>query len=445
MIGFRSKARFCAALLLLAAFTATGVAALAYKKMRVFVLVPPEQILPGVKKLAVLDFAGEGADGRSFTDVVTSRLLERQRGIQDIHTGGLFGIGGHTQEGRTLQQGAFTDVFALIERSRLAQVLQEQRLAQSGVLDEAQAAQVGRVLGVDAMVVGTVSFSVTDQPLREEHAYTQNRHQYTRSVSCVNREGLMKVHARVVSAESGRVLGSVDRSLPVASKHCADEEGGLPTQQSVAEASSQDLANSLANYLAPHFELREFELERTQNRQFEALGERAAGLAEALRVDDAYAIYKSIHDQDPYSPEVMVDLAILNEVVGNWGQAKDFYDQACQLKQSDDCKRGLDRMTSNLSFRDALAQLGVVIQEHTFAAAAEDVARATADVVEIRGGAEDRIPIRAQPDDTSEVLASVPGGVTFQVVRAEGDWFRIKLLGGKEGYVQKDKVRRRPQ
>jgi hypothetical protein len=258
-----------------------------YKKARVFVLVPPEQILPGVKKLAVLDFAGQGADGRSLADVLTSRLFEKQRGVQGFRTGGVFGIGGHTQEGKTLQQGAFTDVFALIERSRLAQVLQEQRLAQSGVLDAAQAAQVGKVLGVDAIVVGTLSFSVTDQPLREEHRYTVNKRQYTRSVSCVNREGLMKVHARVVSAESGQVLGSVDRPLPVKSKHCDDEEGGLPTGQSVAEASSHDLAEAIANYLAPHFELREFELEKIRNKQFEGLGERAAELSEALRVDEA--------------------------------------------------------------------------------------------------------------------------------------------------------------
>src|SRR2546422_4650230 len=105
-----------------------------YKKMRVFVLIPPDQILPGVKKLAVLDFAGQGADGRSFADVLTSRLFEKQRGIQDIRTTGLFGIRSRSQEGQTLQQGAFTDVFALIERNRLAQVLQEQRLAQSGLL-----------------------------------------------------------------------------------------------------------------------------------------------------------------------------------------------------------------------------------------------------------------------------------------------------------------------
>jgi tetratricopeptide (TPR) repeat protein len=431
--------------LLTAAVLIAGPPTVVYKKTRVFVLVPPEQILPGVKKVAVLDFAGQGADGRSFADVLTSRLFEKQRGIQDIRTTSLFGIRSHTQEGKTFQQGAFTDVFALIERSRLAQVLQEQRLAQSGLLDEAQAAQVGKILGVDAIVVGTVSFTLTDQTSREERTYTENRRQYTRYVSCLQREGLMKVHARVVSAASGQVLGSVDRPLPIKLKHCADEEGVLPTPQSVAEASSHDLAEAIANYLAPHFELREFELEKIRNKQFEGLGERAAEFAEALRVDEAYAIYKSIHDQDAYSPEVLVDLGILNEVVGNWRQAKEFYDQAFQLKKSDDYKRGLDRMTRSLSFRDALAQLGVVIQEHTFAAAAEDVARATANVVEIRGGGEDRIPIRAQPDDHSEVVASVPGGVTFQVVREQGDWFRVKLLGGKEGYVQKDKVKLRQQ
>src|SRR5438309_6792904 len=414
-----------------------------YKKTRLFVLVPPEQILPGVKKVAVLDFAGQGTDGRSFADVLTSKLFEKQRGIQDIRTTSLFGALKHTQEGKTLQQGAFTDVFTLIERNRLAQVLQEQRLAQSGLLDEAQATQVGKILGVDAIVLGTVSFTLTDQPLREERTYSENRRQYTRYVSCLQREGLMKVHARVVSAESGQVLGSVDRPLPIKLKHCADDGGVLPTQQSVAEASSHDLAEAIANYLAPHFELREFELEKIHKNQFEGLGERAAELAEALRVDEAYAIYKSIHDQDAYSPEVLVDLAILNEVVGNWRQAKEFYDQAFQLKKNDDYKRGFDRVTKSLSFHDALAQLGVVIQEHTFAAASEDGARATANVVEIRGGGDDRMPIRAQPDDHSAVVASVPGGVTFQVVREEGNWFRIKLLDAKEGYVQKDKAKLR--
>src|SRR5256886_3768704 len=166
--------------LLTAAVLVAGPATVVYKKTRVFVLVPPEQILPGVKKVAVLDFAGQGADGRSFADVLTSKLFEKQRGIQDIRTTSLFGAIKHTQEGKTLQQGAFTDVFTLIERSRLAQVLQEQRLAQSGLLGEAPGAQGGKILGVDAILVGTLSFTVTDQPSREERTYTEKRRQYTR-------------------------------------------------------------------------------------------------------------------------------------------------------------------------------------------------------------------------------------------------------------------------
>src|SRR3989449_11398577 len=99
--------------LLTAAILIAGPPTVVYKKTRVFVLVPPEQILPGVKKLAVLDFAGQGTDGRSFADVLTSRLFEKQRGIQEIRTTRLFGALKHTQEGKTLQQGAFTDVFKI--------------------------------------------------------------------------------------------------------------------------------------------------------------------------------------------------------------------------------------------------------------------------------------------------------------------------------------------
>src|SRR5207247_6158804 len=105
--------------LLTAAVLVAGPATFVYKKTRVFVLVPPEQILPGVKKVAVLDFAGQGADGRSFADVLTSKLFEKQRGIQDIRTTSLFGAIKHTQEGKTLKKGEITAVITLIVGRRL--------------------------------------------------------------------------------------------------------------------------------------------------------------------------------------------------------------------------------------------------------------------------------------------------------------------------------------
>jgi curli biogenesis system outer membrane secretion channel CsgG len=49
--------------------------------------------------------------------------------------------------------GAYT----LIERSRIQAVLQEQNLALSGRIDPSTAAQVGRILGADAIVIGSVT------------------------------------------------------------------------------------------------------------------------------------------------------------------------------------------------------------------------------------------------------------------------------------------------
>jgi TolB-like protein len=50
-----------------------------------------------------------------------------------------------------------TNQFQVIERSQLDHVLEEQALGQSGALDEETAADVGNLLGVDAIVIGSVS------------------------------------------------------------------------------------------------------------------------------------------------------------------------------------------------------------------------------------------------------------------------------------------------
>ncbi len=50
-----------------------------------------------------------------------------------------------------------TGKFNIIERSKLDQVLAEQYKTVSGIIDEAEASEVGRTLGADAIVVGTIT------------------------------------------------------------------------------------------------------------------------------------------------------------------------------------------------------------------------------------------------------------------------------------------------
>jgi hypothetical protein len=81
-----------------------------------------------------------------------------------------------------------------VERQQLSAILQEQHLATSGILDPATVQQVGKILGVDALFVGTVAQSKESQ----SYVVTQPRHAVT--------GGVTPVGGRTVVSE-GSVLG----------------------------------------------------------------------------------------------------------------------------------------------------------------------------------------------------------------------------------------------
>lgn len=87
------------------------------------VAVNPRADFSVVKRVAVISFSG--AEGGMAADVLTQYLVA---------------------------YGA--DV---VERSRLQSVLEEQHMGAAGILDPLTAKKIGKILGVDALIVGTVS------------------------------------------------------------------------------------------------------------------------------------------------------------------------------------------------------------------------------------------------------------------------------------------------
>lgn len=86
----------------------------------------------------------------------------------------------------------------IIERSRLDQVLKEQNLSLSGALDAGTAARIGKLLSVDAVVIGTIR--VTD----------------TRT----------EFIARVIQSESGIILASADVFVEAGGVQSSVKAGG---------------------------------------------------------------------------------------------------------------------------------------------------------------------------------------------------------------------------
>lgn len=79
--------------------------------------------------LAVLPFQGKG-ESQELVDAATDRMITQLVGLRR---------------------------FKVIERAKLAEVLEEQRLQVSGLVDDKTAVDIGRIAGADAIVVGTVS------------------------------------------------------------------------------------------------------------------------------------------------------------------------------------------------------------------------------------------------------------------------------------------------
>jgi curli biogenesis system outer membrane secretion channel CsgG len=140
-----------------------------------------EQIKPREKRrIAVLDF-----DFASISDMSVLSGVGgggASKGISDLLTNQLFKDGS----------------YILVERSRVATVLNEQNLGASGRIEPTTAAQIGRVLGVDAVLIGSVTkFSYgAKKDVSFGDLFTGSRKQIA----------TVQISARLISTATGEIL-----------------------------------------------------------------------------------------------------------------------------------------------------------------------------------------------------------------------------------------------
>jgi hypothetical protein len=404
--------------------------------IKCFVLQPPDQTLPGVQKLAILDF--NGMAGRAISDYLISSLLVKGHGIGTIK-GGLFS---KDKEGVTYLSGARTDIFTIVERSRLDQVLKEQALGAAGVVDEKQAAALGKVLGVDAIVMGTIIPSSNDATDRRQQTVYSGGKKSNILVDCTTRKVGVTVRMRVVNATTGEILGTKEAHSEIQDDKCGDERAQLATVESLVDQCVRFLADGdLANYLAPHFVQSKFELKDIKVKEYEKLGDQAGDAAENGQLDKSFTLYSAILKDDPYNDAAYYNIGVLHEVVGNYAEADTAYQKASSIRQDDDYTKAIDHCRRLRSFGEILASMGISIQKHSFAVSQTQMASATAEKIRLKGDSGDRISIRSTPEHAGSVVAKVPGGIELELVEKSGEWIKVKTFDGKVGFVNKEDVR----
>lgn len=152
--------------------------------------VPFASAQEGKIRVAVVDFSTEGLSGNSW------------RFSWSAHNLGRAAADGLTSE------LVKTGNFRVIERTQLDKVLSEQGLGSSGQLDVSTAARVGKILGVQLIVIGTVTeFSLTE---RSANIPQIGRWKGLGGVGGSAASGKAAMTARVVDTTTAEILGAYD-------------------------------------------------------------------------------------------------------------------------------------------------------------------------------------------------------------------------------------------
>ena len=289
-----------------------------------------------LKEVAVLSF--DGPDGHKFASEVEAILAS-------INVSG----------------GQY---FSVVDRMKLDKVLQEMKLAKSGLVDENTAMKVGKLVGARGIYTGVVTQSrVDDREYKEKRtrcASYATRYdkkgkvkgedcirweEYT--VSCTNRVATFAFTAKLIDVEKGRIVYANNLLGTAESSACSDSSKPLASRSELIETAKQYALAEFRKDVAPHYSTFEIKLmnskEGITSDAAKKKFEQGIDFAKHNRMDRACELWGEANTLSPNAPSILYNLGICFEITGQFEQALDLYKKADRAYGKPD-----DRITSAL-------------------------------------------------------------------------------------------------
>ena len=287
----------------------------------------------GVESIAVLNLDGPGDSGSSLSELLTTKLV----------------------------QGNY---YKVVERERLNKVMNEHKLAMTGFIDEQTAQEVGKLVAVNAILMGKVNtYSVKDEPYTKTVMVTKGTGRYRRDCNSQGkcqqveifeqvptqenhhrRVGTVSATQKVVDVKSGGVLAAKDAAesylYDTGDRGVMDVFNKPAPELGEAEALTYltgKVAEALTGQIQPHTIQEEGEFELGGMSRF--LGElgadkeikHAIDMTKAGRVDEAIQKYKSMVSSNPQNCTAHYNLGII------YMQSKDHQKAQSALRAAENC------------------------------------------------------------------------------------------------------------
>lgn len=301
-----------------------------------------------LKKIAVLPFEGPG--GRAFA-------TELEGTLGGIRVGG-------------------NQFFVLVDRQRIDNVIREQRLSLSGLLEADDTVRLGKILGAKGIFTGNITVSdVSDRRYREERQECIQRERKTGKngavwegnclwwrkyyVSCTRRDAAFSVTPKIIDVETGIVKYTNNIVERTSATACDDSNVYLISKQSLLDTAKKKALNRIQADIAPHYVIIEIKLMDStdgMDKDEKQLFKSGLSLVKKNRIDRACELWEEALGNAPKAPSLVYNVAFCAEVQGNLEKSFKMYQQVDRLllKPDDRTSLAIKRISEKIRSREKL-------------------------------------------------------------------------------------------
>jgi len=280
---------------------------------------PPEINIGDVSKIAVAEFEGPEGSGELAAYKLTEYLVQTNR-------------------------------FTVLEREKIDKILQEQGLSMTGVIDQNSAVEIGKLLGVDALIFGNVTaYKCEDEEgtrkvkkkvgtgkykkVKRKNIFTGKEYWAEEEIMKTVlvdehykiRKGVVSVNFKVVDVKTGKLLAV--KSLTLNKEYKSVEgRGNIPAREEVLNTLMEQIMEKFAGMIAP--------IKITVTRKLEKGSEyvnKGVDFAVNGLWDMAIKSWKEGLKVEPTNPAIYYNLGVAYEKMGDFISAGEMYKKAVEL------------------------------------------------------------------------------------------------------------------
>ncbi|MGB1003538.1 MAG: CsgG/HfaB family protein [Salibacteraceae bacterium] len=426
-----------------------------YSQLNCYSLQAPTFSIPGMEKIAIMNFVDRRNShwyynnkdhGGQLADYMIALLLEEHRGVytekknkenkSDISDLTMSKLMQQKKAKKYAQGNNYmdryrTDVYTVVERGELDKIMAEQSLGANGAVSDVDAAKVGELLGLDVIITGGYTSDVTSSVKNT----SSSRSSYT-----AKKKANVDVTMKIISIETGEILTMVNKTASqkrsASGSSYSGASGGLPSDDHLIRECLQEISKELVSHFAPTFVYQALEIEKPLGKSYKEEFKEARELVKEDDLSGAFITLKEVYDADPYDAAMAHNMGVIYEAVGNFDEAIEYHKAAYEIDPTKNHTASLERAMDSKEALDELGKLGVDVSPYKFDKGAKE--RLAIEKVTTKGKKTDRYEVYADANKGSDIQAKVPGDTEFVKLGEEGSYYKIKLIGGKEGFISKE-------